>query len=86
MTEAAKTGSRATIARISEKLQVDVEAMRFLRVNGLWPGTRLDLGVDGGNVVLTVGEETIVVPDETADLVYVTASQAGDDAGSETAG
>lgn len=86
MTEAAKTGSRATIARISEKLQVDVEAMRFLRVNGLWPGTRLDLGVDGGNVVLTVGEETIVVPDETADLVYVTASQAADDAGSETAG
>ncbi|MPZ89554.1 MAG: hypothetical protein GEU81_16125 [Nitriliruptorales bacterium] len=78
MTEAAKNGSRAAIARISERLQVNVDAMRFLRRHSLWPGTPVELHLEGGNVVITVGEEQVIAPDEAADLVYVTAQPAED--------
>jgi DtxR family Mn-dependent transcriptional regulator len=70
MTEVAKRGARATVARISERLQVDVDAMRFLREHELWPGTPLELSLDGGGVVART-PAPIPIPAETADLVYV---------------
>jgi len=70
MTEAAKRGGPATVARISERLQVDVAAMRFLREHELWPGTRLELSVEDG-AVLARTPVGVVIPPETADLVYV---------------
>jgi DtxR family transcriptional regulator, Mn-dependent transcriptional regulator len=69
--QAARLGARATVARISEKLQGDVDAMRFLREHELWPGTTVDLGVDGGQVVATLDGNTFKVPGDAADLVYV---------------
>ncbi len=69
--QAAKEGVRASVARISEKLQVDVDAMRFLREHELWPGTTIDLAVRDGQIVATLDGRTFAVPQETADLVYV---------------
>lgn len=73
MTEAAKTGARAVVARISEKLQVDVEAMRFLEQHGLLPGAAVDLDLAGGTVSATVDGRTVAVAEDTADYVYVNA-------------
>jgi DtxR family transcriptional regulator, iron-dependent repressor len=69
--QAARQGSRVSVARISEKLQVDVDAMRFLREHELWPGRAVDLAVRDGQVLATLDGETFPVPQETADLVYV---------------
>jgi DtxR family Mn-dependent transcriptional regulator len=74
MTEAAKSGGPAVVARISEKLQVDVEAMRFLSQHRLLPGTSVVLGLSGGMVTVTVDGATLVVAEDTADYVYVTAA------------
>lgn len=71
MTEAAKRGARTTVARISEKLQVDVDAMRFLRERELWPGTEVTLALADGGVVASLAGEPFAVPAETAELVYV---------------
>src|SRR3712207_5591345 len=72
MTAAARRGCRATIERISEKLQVDVEQMRFLREHGLRPGVtgQFTLGSDG--VTVALDGTPITVPGAAADQVYVT--------------
>ncbi|MGH3666219.1 MAG: metal-dependent transcriptional regulator, partial [Egibacteraceae bacterium] len=46
--EAAKTGGRATVSRISEKLQGDVTAMRFLSEHGLRPGATAEFSLQAG--------------------------------------
>jgi DtxR family Mn-dependent transcriptional regulator len=74
MTEAAKRGAGATVTRISEKLQVDVDAMRFLAEHELWPGTAVGLAIEGGAIVARVGDVEVAIPADTADLVYVTAT------------
>jgi DtxR family Mn-dependent transcriptional regulator len=72
MTEAAKLGDTAVVARISERLQVDVAAMRFLRDQELWPGTTVTLTIDGGQVVANRdGVLPVPIPHEVAGLVYV---------------
>jgi len=71
MTEAAKVGGSAVVERISERLQVDVEAMRFLSGGGLLPGTSVELCVDAGHVTATVDGRRLEVPGEVAALVYV---------------
>jgi DtxR family transcriptional regulator, Mn-dependent transcriptional regulator len=72
MTEAAKLGDTAVVARISERLQVDVAAMRFLRDQELWPGTTVTLTIDGGQVVaMRDGVLPVPIPHEVAGLVYV---------------
>ncbi len=73
MTEAAKVGATAVVERISERLQVDVEVMRFLAGGGLMPGASVELGIAAGAVTATVGGRELRVPDGVADLVYVTA-------------
>jgi len=72
MTEAAKNGSTAVIARMSEKLQVDVDAMRHLASNGLLPGTTVALAAEGGAVTATLDGRRVAIPDSTAALLYVT--------------
>ena len=71
MTAAARRGGRATIERISEKLQVDVEQMRFLREHGLRPGVtgEFSLGIDG--VTVSLDGDAVRVPGAAADQVYV---------------
>lgn len=69
-----------TVQRISEQLQSDVEALRFLRTRGLRPGARIALSLMDGQVHATSadagdeGDGPMAVPELTADLVYVSAS------------
>ncbi|CAN5671273.1 MAG: metal-dependent transcriptional regulator [Actinomycetota bacterium] len=71
MMQAAKSGGRARVTRISEKLQGDVGVMRFLREHGLRPGVTAGLRVDGGMVLAEVDGRAVAVPDEAAEHVYV---------------
>jgi DtxR family Mn-dependent transcriptional regulator len=72
MTAAAARGCRATIERISEHLQVDVEQMRFLREHGLQPGVTAQFALDGEGVMAATEDGAVVVPGDAADQVYVT--------------
>lgn len=72
MTDAARRGGRATVSRISEKLQGDVLAMRFLRTNGLRPGATASLRVDAGGVQAELDGAAVTVPVQSADHIYVT--------------
>ena len=71
MTAAARAGGRATLCRISEQLQGDVTAMRFLRTNGLRPGVVAGLRVGDGTVLADVEGADVVVPPNTADHIFV---------------
>lgn len=71
LAEAAKAGERAVVSRISEKLQVDVVAMRFLREHGIRPGATVALLVEAGQVVAHLGDTRVAVPADAAELVYV---------------
>ena len=71
MTAAARAGGRATLSRISEQLQGDVNAMRFLRTNGLRPGVTAALRAGNGAVVADVEGAAVAVPATTADHIYV---------------
>ena len=73
MAAAAQAGARARVCRISEKLQGDVAAMRFLREHGIQPGAELDLTVEAGQVMAGVRGERVAVPADAAELVYVAA-------------
>lgn len=72
MAEAAKVGCRATITRISEHLQGDVNAMRFLHEHGLKPGATIVLNVSDGRVLADIDEETVKVDAAAAHQIYVT--------------
>lgn len=69
MADAAKQGDEVIVQRISERLQVDVDALAFLRNHELLPGRRLQLSVDSGTVTVDGGR--VRVPSAVADLVYV---------------
>ena len=71
MTQAAQDGAVVQLARISEKLQGDVTAMKFLRTSGLQPGVTTVLRAADGNVVADVDGRAVTVPGPTADHVYV---------------
>ena len=72
MATAARVGGAVTVCRISEKLQGDVTAMRFLRTSGLRPGVTTGLRVDAGAVMAHVDGGDVTVPSITAEHVYVT--------------
>ncbi|MDQ3537290.1 MAG: metal-dependent transcriptional regulator [Actinomycetota bacterium] len=71
MTRAAQHGGRARVTRISEKLQGDVGAMRFLREHGLRPGATAGLRLADGGVAADVGGQSVLVPGDAAEHVYV---------------
>jgi DtxR family Mn-dependent transcriptional regulator len=71
MVEAAKNGRTATVRRISEKLQGDVEAMRKLRDAGIRPGVQVALAIEEGDVRIDVGGTVVRLADQDAELVYV---------------
>lgn len=71
MARAARTGGMATIRRISEQLQVDVDAMRYLREHGIRPGTTAALRLDAGHVVVDVDGTSVKIDDDAAAHVYV---------------
>ncbi|MDP8970286.1 MAG: metal-dependent transcriptional regulator [Actinomycetota bacterium] len=71
MAEAALEGCRATVRRISERLQSDVAEMRFLRERGLRPGDTAQFGIDHGGVVAVVDGDAVRVPQSIAGHVYV---------------
>jgi DtxR family Mn-dependent transcriptional regulator len=71
MAEAAKVGCRATVARISERLQVDVDAMRFLHHHGLKPGVSTVLRMADGNVTAALADERVKVDTAAAHQIYV---------------
>lgn len=71
MAEAAKVGCRVTVTRISEHLQVDVNAMRFLREHGLKPGAMTTLSMTDGQVTAAVADESIKVDEDAAHQIYV---------------
>lgn len=71
LAQTAEQGGDVTLRRISEKLQGDVEGMRFLREHGLAPGTRLAVSAGGPDIVAAVDGNEVKVPREVAELVYV---------------
>ena len=73
LAQAAREGRHAVVSRISERLQVDVEAMRFLREHGIRPGAELDLAMERGEVLAGVGGQRVRVSAAAAELVYVAA-------------
>ena len=71
LAEAARAGGRVTVSRISEKLQGDVSAMRWLRTNGLQPGATAGVRLGDGAVVADVAGAAVTVPGGSADNIYV---------------
>jgi DtxR family Mn-dependent transcriptional regulator len=71
MAEAAKVGCRATVARISERLQGNVDAMRFLHDHGLKPGVTTDLRITDGDITAALPDESVRVDKATARQIYV---------------
>ena len=72
MATAARSGGLATVQRISEKLQGDVTAMRFLRTSGLRPGVTAALRTTADGVVADVSGARVTVPNDSAENIYVT--------------
>ena len=72
MSAAAGAGGTVTVRRISEKLQSDVNAMRFLRTHGLQPGATVTLRAGAGGVIAEVAGASVEVPDATAVHLFVT--------------
>lgn len=60
------------VERISEKLQGDVDAMRFLSEHHIRPGLSATVEAAGDTVKLHVADGGVQVPVEYAQLVYVT--------------
>ncbi len=71
--EAAGTSAHGTVARISERLQVDVEVMRTLRENGVVPGVEARCSLEDGTVRIDLDTATVHLPPEAADLVWLQA-------------
>jgi DtxR family transcriptional regulator, Mn-dependent transcriptional regulator len=74
MAEAAKAGGGAVLRRISERLQGDINAMRFLRKHHLRPGATLALRLEDGGVVAEIEGEAVAIADDTAEHLYVSAN------------
>lgn len=72
--EAAATGTTGTIARISERLQVDVDVMRRLREHGVTPGAVATCRQAAGGIELEIAGTAIPIDVETADLVWIDAA------------
>ncbi len=72
MAAAARDGTRATVRRISERLQGDVGAMRFLREHSLRPGVSAAFKLDAGEVLAETDADRVVVPAAIAASIYVT--------------
>ena len=70
--EAARAGGRATVTRISEQLQGDVAAMRFLSDHGLRPGATAEFGLGDAGVSATLEGDAVELPHDAAQHVYVT--------------
>ncbi len=65
-------GTRAVVRRIDEELEAQLPRMQELERAGLMPGCELDVRpVEGGQVVLTVGQRTIRLDSTAAAKVYV---------------
>jgi DtxR family transcriptional regulator, Mn-dependent transcriptional regulator len=71
---AATQGARGTIARISERLQVDVDVMRRLREQGITPGAMATCSTDADGVVVDVDGTSIRLDADTADMVWIDAA------------
>lgn len=76
LTQAAKDGAGAVrIDRMSEHLQADIDAMRFLAGHQLRPGAVVSIErTEGDAVVVDDGSGPVRVDDVLASLVYVTVS------------
>lgn len=72
--EAASIRATGTIARISERLQLDVAVMRQLREQGVTPGATAACSVDGARVRLDIDGATIMLDDATAEMVWIDAA------------
>ena len=84
LTEAARSGARATLRRISEKLQSDVEVMELFDGHGLHPGAQVSLETADHHVSVTVlspadagvtrrpADSSFELDYDSAALVYVT--------------
>lgn len=69
--QAAEEGAKGTVARISERLQVDVEAMRRLKDRGVTPGATVVCRMVDGTVRIEVDGAAVDLEPDVADLVWV---------------
>lgn len=77
LSDAAAEDAPVVVDRISEHLQADVAAIARLYEQGLLPGTRLMADNDGDEVVVRTEAETLRLPDEIAQFVYVRPDNGG---------
>lgn len=68
---AAKVGGRATVKRISERVQTDIDAMRLLHDTGLLPGAQVTVALEGGGVVVEQDGTRTELPLDLADHLLV---------------
>lgn len=68
---------RVLVSRISEHLQVDVDAMRWLREHGIRPGVEVVLAPGEGGVRAELDGAPVTVPVAIAEQVYVADPVAG---------
>ncbi|CAN5233122.1 metal-dependent transcriptional regulator [soil metagenome] len=72
--EAAQQNTSGRIARISERLQVDVDMMRQLREQGVTPGALAACRIADGSVTLEIEGVAVRFDDATADMVWIEAA------------
>ncbi len=71
--QAATRGADGMVARISERLQVDVDVMRSLREAGIVPGVRARCSLENGTVRLDTDGTTVHLEPAAAELVWIQA-------------
>ena len=72
LAQAAKENLRVRLERISEAIQVDVDAMRLLDEHQLQPGTQMVVASAQDGVRVESGNRSVILPDRLAELVYAT--------------
>ncbi|HUG83013.1 MAG TPA: iron dependent repressor, metal binding and dimerization domain protein [Euzebya sp.] len=72
--QAAALQASGAIARISERLQVDVQAMRRLREQGVTPGAMARCSIDGDGVRLDIDGTAVHLDNPTAEMVWIDAA------------
>jgi DtxR family Mn-dependent transcriptional regulator len=72
--DAAVSGRRFTLERITEEAEEDTELIRYLQSNGLVPGARFEVADRSAayGVTLRRGEQTITVPPQVAENLWGT--------------
>jgi len=84
----ARSGDRIRLARISEEVELDMDALAYLEDHNFMPGCEAQVTAQGpdGSLVLEVGGETVVLGAPMANLLYFAPLDDTETAGGRSAG